>query len=642
MCGIVGWLGDKINVNTCAEMLTRLTHRGPDGAGEWSADGVWLGHRRLAVLDLTPEGRQPMVSSSKRLVLTYNGEVYNYLGLRAELERNGVHFRGHSDTEVVLAACEFWGVEKAVTRFEGMFAFALYDVNERVLWLARDPMGIKPLYYANAGSEFAFASELTALQPLPWLDDSIDADALYAYFRYLCVPAPASILRGARKLPSGTLVRWDGRSVEKRRFWELETYARSLRAPSPIISFEEATDELERRLRRSVRLHMQSDVPYGAFLSGGVDSSVVAALMQAESSRPIKTFTVGFAERTHDESPYASAVARHLGTEHHELIMNADDVPALVPEVAAHYDEPFADGSSIPTFLVSRFARQHVTVCLSGDGGDELFAGYPRYFWAGRVEQWRKRLTAPGAYMASRFLQGLPDAFWNRVVNPLTGKRYAGTEGLPPRIKRFAGYLGCPREQAYARTMSAWQHPEMLLGAGDFKKLGADTARHPELSWAEEMMLTDQENYLQDDILAKVDRASMAVSLEARVPLLTHSLVEWSWSIPLSYKIKENGDQGKRILREVLYRHVPRELIERPKQGFGMPMARWLRGPLRDWAEELLIPAELESAGLRAGVVRSVWKDHLAGEDRLSQIWTVLMYRQWQETWKRGRARCAE
>ena len=638
MCGIVGWLGNKINVKTTSKMLARLTHRGPDGAGTWSTDGVWLGHQRLAVLDLTSEGRQPMVSLSKRLILTYNGEVYNYLKLRAELEQAGIHFHGHSDTEVVLAACEFWGVEKAVSRFEGMFSFALYDVNERVLWLVRDPMGIKPLYYAHAGSEFAFASELKALQPLPWLDDTIDADALYAYFRYLCVPSPTSILRGARKLPSGTLLRWDGRSVELRRFWDLETHARSLRAPLPILSFEEATDELEKRLRCSVRLHMQSDVPYGAFLSGGVDSSVVAALMQAETSRPIKTFTVGFTERSHDESPYARAVAKYLGTEHHELVMNADDVPALVSEVATKYDEPFADGSSIPTFLVSQFARQYVTVCLSGDGGDELFAGYPRYFWADRVERWRKRLTPSGSYMASRFLQGLPDAFWNQVVNPLTRNRYAGSEGLPPRIKRFADYLGCPREQAYTRTMSAGQHPEMLLGACDFKKLGVDTARHPDLTWAEEMMLTDQKNYLQDDILAKVDRASMAVSLEARVPFLTHSLVEWSWSIPLSYKIKENGDQGKRILREVLYRHVPRELIERPKQGFGMPMAHWLRGPLKDWAEALLISAELESAGLRAGVVQAVWKDHLAGKDRLSEIWTVLMYRQWQENWKRGRA----
>lgn len=639
MCGIAGWLGDKINALICAEMLTRLAHRGPDGEGEWSADGVWLGHRRLAVLDLSSEGRQPMLSLSRRYILTYNGEVYNYLELRGELERNGVHFRGNSDTEVVLAACEFWGVEEAATRFEGMFAFALYDVLDHVLWLVRDPMGIKPLYYANAGAEFAFASELTALQPLPWFDDTVDADALYAYFRYLSVPSPASILRGARKLPSGTLLRWDGHILEMRRFWRMRSP--SLHSPSTSLSFEEATEELEKRLRRSVRWHMQSDVPYGAFLSGGVDSSVVAALMQAESRHPVKTFTLGFSERTHDESPYARAVAAHLGTEHHELILNADDVPSLVPEVAAHYDEPFADGSSIPTFLISRFARQHVTVCLSGDGGDELFAGYPRYFWAGRIERWRDWLTSPGANMMSRLLHGVPDIFLDRVLNPLVGKRYAGPEGLSPRVKRIASYLGCARDQAYPLTMSAWSHPEELLGTGDFGKLGADATHYPNLSWAEEMMLTDQENYLQDDILTKVDRASMAVSLEARVPLLLHSLVEWSWRIPLSYKLKENGDQGKRILREVLYRYVPRELIERPKQGFGMPMALWLRGPLRDWAEALLTSAALESAGLNAKAVQSVWKAHLAGEDRLSQVWTVLMYRQWQETWKQRRARCA-
>ena len=637
MCGIAGWLGEKINADTCAEILTRLTHRGPDGSGHWSADGVWLGHRRLAVLDLSSQGHQPMVSSSKQLILTYNGEIYNYLELRAELKRNGVYFHGESDTEVVLAACEFWGIEKAVIRFEGMFSFALYNVNERILWLVRDPMGIKPLYYANAGAEFAFASELTALQPLSWLDDTINADALYAYFRYLCVPTPASILRGAHKLPSGTILRWDGRSVKLRTFWTLETHARSLRVPSSTISLEKAADELEKRLRLSVRLHMQSDVPYGAFLSGGVDSSVVVALMQAESSKPIKTFTLGFAEHTHDESHYARAVAKHLGTEHHELVMTADDVPALVSEVSAQYDEPFADGSSIPTFLISRFARQYVTVCLSGDGGDELFAGYPRYFWADRVERWRKLLTPPGAYMVSRFLQELPAGFWNRVIDPLTRRRYAGNEGLSPRIMRFAGYLSCPREYAYSRTMSAWQQPELLIEAGDYKKLGADKARHPDLTWAEEMMLTDQKNYLQDDILTKVDRASMAVSLETRVPLLTHSLVEWTWKIPLNYKIKSYGDQGKRILREVLYRHVPKELIERPKQGFGMPMSLWLRGPLRDWAEALLTSVDLESAGLREGVVREVWKDHLSGNDRLSEIWTVLMYRQWQENWKRGR-----
>lgn len=637
MCGIAGWLGKNINRDTYSKILTRLTNRGPDGSGQWTMEGVWLGHRRLAVLDLSSQAQQPMVSSSKRFILTYNGEIYNYLDLRAELMRNGVYFRSKSDTEVVLAACEFWGIEKAVSRFEGMFSFALYNVNERVLWLARDPLGIKPLYYTNIGSEFAFASELNALQPLSWLDDTINTDALYAYFRYLCVPSPVSILRGVNKLPSGTILRWDGCKVKLQRFWKLETHARSRSVPSSFTSLENATDELERLLHLSVKLHMQSDVPYGAFLSGGVDSSLVAAIMQNLSNKRVKTFTLGFSESTHDETIYARGVAKHLGTEHHELVMSPDEIPALISGGVIKYDEPFADVSSVPTFLISRFARQHVTVCLSGDGGDELFAGYPRYFWGDTVEKLRKWLTPLAAYLASRLLQKLPVFFWDDVVNQLTNKRYAGNEGLSPRIKRFTDYLSCPREHAYSRTMSAWKQPELLLGVSDYKKLGADKKYYPDLTWAEEMMLIDQENFLQDDILTKVDRASMAVSLETRVPFLTHSLVEWSWKIPLSYKFKNSTNEGKRILREVLYRHVPRELIERPKQGFGMPMAVWLRSSLRDWAEELLVCSDLESAGLCGKVVRDVWNDHLSGKDRMSEVWTVLMYRQWQENWKQGR-----
>lgn len=641
MCGIGGWLGERIEPDISRQMLARLSHRGPDGTGEWRGDGIWLGHRRLAVLDLTSEGRQPMVSASGRYVITYNGEVYNYQDIRAELERMGSVFRGHSDTEIALAACEIWGVETAVTRFEGMFAFALYDLQDKVLWLARDPMGIKPLYYASAGVEFAFASELRALQPLPWLDQSIDTDALYAYFRYLCVPAPASILRGAKKLPSGTLLRRDGDRIELRRYWDAEAIARGARDSPLDLGFTEAADELERRLRRSVRLHMQSDVPYGAFLSGGVDSATVVALMQQESNRPVKTFTVGFAEHSHDESPHARAVAAYLGTNHHELILNADDVPALVPQVAGYYDEPFADGSAIPTFLVSRFARQHVTVCLSGDGGDELYGGYPRYFWAGRIEKWRRRLTPMGTHVASAILRNVPGMVWDRVIDPLTGRRHSGAEGLTARIGRFAAYLDCPREGAYARTMSAWQQPELLIGSAARSALGPDARFYSDLGWAEDMMLTDQRNYLQDDILVKVDRASMAVSLESRVPLLTHPLVEWSWRVPLAYKLAEKGDRGKLLLREVLYRHVPRDLIERPKQGFGMPMARWLRGPLREWAESLLAPADIETAGLHPKATMGIWREHLAGEDRLPQLWTVLMYRQWHETWKSSRETCA-
>jgi len=640
MCGIAGWLGQDIDASCASEMVRRLIHRGPDGGGEWKGQGVWFGHRRLAVLDLTPDGRQPMISASGRYVLTYNGEVYNYLDLRRELEQAGMAFRGHSDTEVVLAACAYWGIESAVARFEGMFAFSLYDIRERVLWLARDPLGIKPLYYATRGRDFAFASELQALQPLPWLDDSIDSAALYAYFRYLCVPPPASILRGARKLPSGSLLRRDAEGVQIIRYWNAEARARAARKDPLEMSFVAAADELEVRLRRSVRLHMQSDVPYGAFLSGGVDSSTIVALMQAESARPVKTFSIGFTDIAHDESRHARAVAEHLGTDHHELILNAEDVPELIPTVASYYDEPFADGSSIPTFLVSKFAREHVTVSLSGDGGDELFGGYPRYFWASRIEQWRGRLTRRGAELSAGILKSVPSVFWDGVVNPLSGYRYGGASGLSDRIRRLAAYLGCPRDRAYAMTMSAWPHPEALIADPESSALGADTVSYPDLTWAEEMMLVDQGNYLQDDILTKLDRASMAVSLEARVPLLTHPLVEWSWRVPLRFKLAEHGDRGKLLLREVLYRHVPRELIERPKQGFGMPMAKWLRGPLRDWAESLRGAADLEAAGLIPGPVTRAWREHLSGEDRLPRMWTVLMYLQWRQNWDKGRKAC--
>lgn len=641
MCGIAGLLGQHSQAHYSAEILKRLTHRGPDGSGEWSGDGVWLGHRRLAVLDLTLEGRQPMISASGRYVLTYNGEVYNYPDLRLELEKVGVVFRGHSDTEVVLAACECWGVEAATVRFEGMFAFGLYDTRERVLWLARDPLGIKPLYYAEGNAEFAFASELRALQPIPWLDDSIDSAALYGYFRYLCIPAPASILRGVRKLPSGCLLRRDTHGIRIARYWCAEASARAGLSSPLDLSFADATNELEARLRRAVRMHMQSDVPYGAFLSGGVDSSTVVALMQAESNRPVSTFAIGFADPSHDESRYARAVATHLGTAHHELRLNAEDVPALIPEVASYYDEPFADGSSIPTFLVSRFAREHVTVCLSGDGGDELFGGYPRYFWANRIEKWRTRLGSGGAKLTARLLQSVPNAFWDGAINPALGRRYGGAAGLSGRVKRITAYLGVSREEAYGLTMSAWPCPEELLGQVAVSALGPDSVNYPDMTWAEEMMLVDQQCYLQDDILTKVDRASMAVSLEARVPLLTHPLVEWSWRVPQRFKLAEKGDQGKLLLKEVLYRHVPKELIERPKQGFGMPMAKWLRGPLRDWADALLGTAELEAAGLVSGPIKNAWRAHLAGADRLPQLWTVLMYLQWRQNWAKGREACA-
>jgi asparagine synthase (glutamine-hydrolysing) len=634
MCGIIGWLGPGIEPFLANTLRDGLRHRGPDDAGAWhdKEAGVWLGQRRLSILDLSPFGHQPMHSACGRYVITFNGEVYNYKELRRRLESIGHDFLGESDTEVVLMACAVWGVEYAAQSFEGMFAFGLYDRCERILWLARDHMGVKPLYYAHRGDRFAFSSELTTLVQLPWVERTIDQDALFSYFRYSCVPSPSSIMHGVRKLASGALLRFSQGTETIVPYWELAKRSVILRqGVNQNISLHEAANELEARLRRSVKQHMQSDVPYGAFLSGGIDSSTVVALMQAESSYPIKTFSIGFSEASHDESFHARAVAQHLGTNHHELILNSEEIPALVPNVADYFDEPFADNSSIPTYLVSRFARESVKVCLSGDGGDELFGGYPRYFWAKRIERIRRLLSTKGAFLCGRLLKSLPSEFLNGVLDPLSGYRYSSSEGLSYRVNRLATYLQVPRELAYQETMSTWRNPSNLLNYESLLKLGAEADLYPDMPWSEEMMLIDQQHYLQDDILTKVDRATMAVSLEARVPFLTRSLVEFSWQLPSLVKLGDRGDRGKLVLREVLYRHVPKELLERPKQGFGMPLGKWLRGPLRDWAESLLLPGDLNSCGLNSKVVSDIWLEHQMGLDRQSMLWTVLMYRQWHQ-----------
>jgi len=631
MCGIIGWFGQGYDQGLASSMCLSLKHRGPDSWGEWHENDVWLAHRRLAILDLSPQGAQPMHSPCGRYVLSFNGEIYNYKDLRYELESQGYQFRGNSDSEVMLAACVVWGVKPSVKRFEGMFAFAIYDRDERSLYVARDPMGIKPLYYAQLGKQFAFSSELTPLLSLSWVDKSIDQDALSSYFRYLCVPSPASIINGVKKLQPGSLLWFKNGELKNESYWNIDMHSRVASEDVSRMSLHEAADELEVRLKRSIKQHMQSDVPYGAFLSGGVDSSAVVALMQSESSRAVKTFSIGFSEKSHDESIHARAIAKHLGTDHHELIMKSDDLPGLVPKVAGFFDEPFADNSAIPTYLVSQFARKSVKVCLSGDGGDELFGGYPRYFWAQRIEKLRQRLSPRGSKVVSQLLRAIPRPFWDKVVNPAFKYKFSGSEGLAHRVDRFARYLGCDRTQAYAETMSIWSNPEYLLNYTPKIVLGADALNYPQLSWADEMMLIDQSTYLQNDILTKVDRASMAVSLEARVPLLTHSLVEWAWQLEDSLKLSKTGDHGKLILREVLYRYVPKKLIERPKQGFGMPVGKWLRGPLRDWAESLLNEKDLEDSGLDFDLVKKVWDQHQSGEDHQAKIWTILMYRQWQK-----------
>lgn len=634
MCGIVGWLGASFREDVARRMSEALAHRGPDGAGEWREDDVWLGQRRLAIIDLSPAGRQPMVSASGRYVITYNGEVYNAPELAEELKLHGQTFRGHSDTEVMLGAFDAWGVEPAIERFNGMFAFAVWDRRERVLLLARDRMGEKPLYYAEHAGELAFASELGSLWHLPWLDKRVDRAALAAYFRYLCVPAPAAIVRGARKLEPGTLYRWHAGEGEIRPYWSVAKVAAAGLARRMPADERAAADELERLARDAVRMRLRSDVPYGAFLSGGLDSSLVVALMQQEAPRQVSTFTIGFAERSHDESAHASAVARHLGTNHLDRILGPEEVIALVPEITRIHDEPFADSSSIPTSLLARFTRGHVTVALSGDGGDELFGGYPRYFWAGRIQRLRRRMGPAGAAAAGRFLRMLPAGLLNRVDRDLLGGRLGGANGLADRVYRFGDYLRFPPAALYRSIVSAWKTPEELLAGTAIDALEPDAAKFGGMDWAESMMAVDQENYLPDDVLTKMDRATMAVGLEGRAPLLDHRLVEWAWRVPPELKLSASGDSGKLLMRKVLYRHVPRELLERPKMGFGMPIGKWLRTDLRDWAENLLVPARLEAAGLRPAVVHVVWRDHLAGANRLAELWTVLMWAQWQERWK--------
>lgn len=631
MCGIIGCLGDKIESSLAQNMSDMLRHRGPDTHGEWREGDVWLAHRRLAIIDLSKAGYQPMVSPCGRFILTYNGEIYNYKFLREELRAEGCSFNSNSDTEVVLLACMKWGIETATKRFEGMFAFGFYDKIERTLSLARDQMGIKPLYYAHSGTRFAFSSELSPLLKLSWLDSTVNQEALFYYFRHLCVPAPVSIINGAKKLPSGSILTFKNGKTTISTYWDLEKVSAQARQVVQPISLSEATQELETKLTHSVQQHMQSDVPYGAFLSGGIDSSLIVALMQQASNHPVKTFSIGFKEQSHDESEAARKVASHLGTDHHEMILGAEDMIGLVPTVMDMFDEPFADNSSIPTYLVSKFARENVTVCLSGDGGDELFGGYPRYFWAKRIEKIRKQLTPAGSKALASLLHLVPTVFWDKLVNPVLGYRYSGSEGLAHRVERFGGYVGSNRQLAYANTMSVWNNPSQLLDFTPTQPRGPETHCYPNYLWSEEMMLIDQLNYLQDDILTKVDRASMAVSLEARVPLLTHTMVEWSWQLDLSLKLAERGDRGKLVLRELLNRYVPSELIDRPKQGFGMPIEKWLRGSLKDWAESLLQPADVTSSGLRSDIVKKIWDEHQSGQNRQAMLWTVLMYRQWQQ-----------
>jgi asparagine synthase (glutamine-hydrolysing) len=627
-------------------MADALTHRGPDAGDVWTdaVAGIALGHRRLSIIDLSAAGAQPMHSHCGRYVIAFNGEIYNFAALRAELERAGTRFAGHSDTEVLIEGFAAWGFKPTLERANGMFALALWDRRERLLHLARDRLGEKPLYYGWHNGVFFFTSELKSLHRWPGFRPEIDRDALTLYLRHNYIPEPFCVYRGLRKLVPGTWVTVStgqrGMLPQPQTYWSLaEAIARGRAAPftGPPAA---AVDALEASLSRAIGLRMVADVPLGAFLSGGIDSSTVVALMQAQSPRPVRTFSIGFTIPEYDEAPHARAVAAHLGTDHTELYVNPDETRAVIPLLPTLYDEPFADSSQIPTYLVSQLARRHVTVAMSGDAGDELFAGYTRYAMALALWQRLGRLPLPLRRVGAGLLRSLAPRTWDRVFDALGPL-------LPPRLRqpmpgdklhKLARLIAISDPLVmYQRLISQWTEPEGVAAWArePASILALAATAPPGLGTVERMMYLDTLHYLPGDILTKVDRASMAVSLEARVPFLDHELVELAWSLPQAYKVRDG--QGKWILREVLARHVPRALFERPKMGFGIPIDAWLRGPLRDWAEHLLAESRLRDAGFFAPApIRAAWRAHLAGGVNLQyHLWTILMFEAWREQWAR-------
>jgi asparagine synthase (glutamine-hydrolysing) len=640
MCGIAGLFhltggtAERGPAAMARAMADTLAHRGPDGGDAWGdADaGIALGHRRLAIIDLTPTGAQPMHSADGRYVITYNGEVYNFRELRRELEARGHAFRGTSDTEVMLAAFSQWGVEKAVERFVGMFAFGVFDRRERRLYLVRDRLGIKPLYWTLSGGCLLFGSELRALMAHSAFRAEIDREAVSAFLRYGYVPTPATIFRGVQKLPPGCILSVSlGEESKIKPYWRLSEIV--AQPPRVSLSADEAATTLDGLLREAVRGRMIADVPIGAFLSGGTDSATIVALMQSCTDRPVRTFTIGFHEAAYDESPYARDIAGRLGTEHTEVTLGADDALALVGDIADWFDEPFADSSQLPTYLVSRMTRQHVTVALSGDGGDELFGGYPKYDML--EASWRRigRLPHPLRALAGQWLTRLPKPMLATAAGLMLDPGRA--ERVGEKARRFAAALAAKTgdDAAAALNIVGTDQAGLVIGATgslQLKRMPDLAAALPDLP--SRMQAEDMANYLPDDILTKVDRCSMAVSLEARVPLLDHRVVEFVWSLP---RVIRRGREPKALLKSVLARYLPPALVDRPKRGFSVPLDKWLSGPLRGWADDLLSPAKLTNEGLLdAGVVQEMWRRHLSKrEQNGTALWNILMLRAWSERW---------
>jgi asparagine synthase (glutamine-hydrolysing) len=648
MCGIAG-IFDPAGKSSredlrsqAAAMAGTLRHRGPDDEGAWVDTGglAAFGFSRLSILDLSAAGHQPMTSVSGRFTIVFNGEIYNVEELRQELcsKDSSLKFRGHSDTEVMLAAFEAWEVERALEKFNGMFAFAVWDSQTRALQLARDRLGEKPLYFGWFGETLLFASELKALRRHPAFDDEVDRGGLALLLRYNCIPAPFTIYSLVRKLPPATLLSIKDRShAIERRYWSLQDAMDHGHSQPFQGSPAAAVDELESLLRDAVKLRMIADVPLGAFLSGGVDSSTVVALMQSVSNRPVNTFTIGVTESSCDEAQDARAVAAHLGTNHTELYVTPEEVQSVIPRLAEIYDEPFADSSQLPTYLVAALARKHVTVALSGDGGDEIFGGYNRYLWLQRVWKSSAWMPLPVRRAAAGVIRGVSVGAWDalyKIAAPVLPVRWQ--QRLPgEKLHKIAGVINAPDPPTmYICLASHWQQPEdVIAGASEpvtaMRNGGASSVTS---DLVEQMMYLDAISYLPDDILVKLDRASMAVSLEARVPILDHRVIEFACRLPMSLKIRDGC--GKWILRQVLFRYVPAQLVERPKMGFGVPLHAWLRGPLRPWAQALLDPSRLRNEGfIDPRAVSEKWSEHLSGKrDWGYHLWDVLMFQAWLET----------
>ncbi|MGD9838234.1 MAG: asparagine synthase (glutamine-hydrolyzing) [Afipia sp.] len=648
MCGIAGFIDPRLAsdgagiVQRAHAMGAAIANRGPDASGIWTDDtlGLALSHRRLSIVDLSEAGAQPMVSADGRWVICYNGEIYNSEDIRAQPALAGVAWRGHSDTETIVESVAHRGLNATLDDLNGMFAIALWDRNEKALHLVRDRLGIKPLFVADRGDQIFFASELKSFHAARAFDLVIDPSSVTSFLRFGYVPAPHSIYRGVRKLMPGehVTIQTRDRTCLSRRYWSAADIAlRGIEAPFAF-SDEEAVAQLSDLLADAVSRQMLADVPLGAFLSGGIDSSAIAGLMVAARRGPVRTFSIGFPEFGFDESKDAAAVARHLGTQHTELIVSAADALAVVPHLPDMYDEPFADSSQIPTHLVSKLTRQHVTVALSGDGGDELFGGYNRYRLAEGLSRRLSLIPMGARRVAASALHAVPMAW-------VDGLASLAPRGLLPsqpadKLRKLANVMTLDSEGVYRRLVSQCEDPSLLAPMAD---------EHPLTPWStgaigalpaflDRMQLLDTITYLPDDILQKVDRASMSVALEARPPLLDHRVVEFAWRLPRRFKIR--GGETKWLLRRVTERMVPRRLLDRPKMGFGIPLAEWLRGPLKDWADDLLDPQQLGAGFIDVSAARRLWADHLTGRRNWAYaLWTILMFEAWRRRWASAQAR---